>query len=149
LPSVTALATLRSLPPLQEAGRKPFVGFGDPYFSEEQAQAARRARPVPVTTAALPTRSQPLAVRHVAVSPEDGSEGTPRSRLPRLPDTADEIRGIATALNADPSTDVFLGEKANVQTVKTLDLTRYRIVAFATHGLVPGDLDGLTQPALA
>ena len=24
-----------------------------------------------------------------------------------------------------------------------------RIVAFATHGLVPGDLDGLTQPALA
>jgi hypothetical protein len=33
--------------------------------------------------------------------------------------------------------------------VKTLDLTRYRVVAFATHGLVPGDLDGLAQPALA
>ena len=32
---------------------------------------------------------------------------------------------------------------------KTLNLSRYRIVAFATHGLVPGDLDGLTQPALA
>src|SRR5262249_12787039 len=26
---------------------------------------------------------------------------------------------------------------------------RYRIVAFATHGLMPGDLDGLAQPALA
>ena len=33
--------------------------------------------------------------------------------------------------------------------VKALDLARYRIVAFATHGLIPGDVDGLTQPALA
>ena len=33
--------------------------------------------------------------------------------------------------------------------MKTLDLARYRIIAFATHGLVVGDLDGLTQPALA
>ena len=33
--------------------------------------------------------------------------------------------------------------------VETIDLSRFRIVAFATHGLVPGDLDGLTQPALA
>src|SRR4029077_15091139 len=33
--------------------------------------------------------------------------------------------------------------------VETMDLSRFRIVAFATHGLVPGDLDGLTQPALA
>ena len=28
-------------------------------------------------------------------------------------------------------------------------LSRYRIVAFATHGLMPGDLDGLKQPAPA
>jgi CHAT domain-containing protein len=45
--------------------------------------------------------------------------------------------------------DVILGARANEKAVKTLDLTRYRIVAFATHGLVPGDLEGLTQPALA
>ena len=29
------------------------------------------------------------------------------------------------------------------------DLARYRVVAFATHGLIPGDLDGLAEPALA
>src|SRR5207253_7390933 len=29
------------------------------------------------------------------------------------------------------------------------DLARYRVIAFATHGLVPGDLTGLTEPALA
>ena len=30
-----------------------------------------------------------------------------------------------------------------------MSLSDYRVIAFATHGLVPGDLNGLTQPALA
>ena len=33
-----------------------------------------------------------------------------------------------------------LGKAANEYKVKTTDLSRYRIVAFATHGLLPGDL---------
>jgi CHAT domain-containing protein len=69
-------------------------------------------------------------------------------QLPRLPDTADEISSIATALKADVS-DVFLGIRANEQVVKSMNLADRRIIVFATHGLVPGDLDGLTQPALA
>ena len=36
LPSVASLRTLRGLPP-GDATRKAFVGFGDPYFSQEQA----------------------------------------------------------------------------------------------------------------
>jgi CHAT domain-containing protein len=69
--------------------------------------------------------------------------------LPPLPETAEEIRSIAVAMNADLTRDVFLGERANEQVVRTLDLSGYRVIVFATHGLVPGDLDGLTQPALA
>src|SRR4029077_18047026 len=30
-----------------------------------------------------------------------------------------------------------------------MDLSKVKVLAFATHGLVPGELDGLTQPALA
>jgi CHAT domain-containing protein len=71
------------------------------------------------------------------------------AKLPRLPETADEIRSLAGAMNADPARDVFLGARANEKTVKTQDLTSYRVVVFSTHGLVSGDLDGLTQPALA
>ena len=56
---------------------------------------------------------------------------------------------MARALGADPVKSLYLGKDANERNVETLDLTRYRIVAFATHGLIPGDLDGLTQPALA
>jgi CHAT domain-containing protein len=53
------------------------------------------------------------------------------------------------ALQADPTKVLYLGKKANEQEVKQTDLSHFRIVAFATHGLVPGDLNGLTQPALA
>jgi CHAT domain-containing protein len=69
--------------------------------------------------------------------------------LPRLPDTAAELRSIARELGSDPAKVVFLGKEANEAAIKTIDLSRYRTIAFATHGLVPGDLDGLTQPALA
>jgi CHAT domain-containing protein len=69
--------------------------------------------------------------------------------LPRLPETADEVRSIALALKADPAADVFLGAQATENQVRTMNLVDRRVVMFATHGLVPGDLDGLTQPALA
>ena len=52
-------------------------------------------------------------------------------------------------MDVDPNKALYLGKAANEQNVETINLTRFRIVAFATHGLVPGDLDGLTQPALA
>ena len=71
------------------------------------------------------------------------------AQLARLPETADEIREIAQALKADSASDVFLGVAANEKNVKTMDLSNRRVIAFATHGLVPGDLNGLEQPALA
>jgi CHAT domain-containing protein len=56
---------------------------------------------------------------------------------------------MAQALSVDSIKVLNLGRDANERKVKGTDLSRYRIVAFATHGLVPGDLNGLTQPALA
>jgi CHAT domain-containing protein len=44
---------------------------------------------------------------------------------------------------------LHLGKDANEATVKNTDLSHYKIIIFATHGLVPGELDGLHQPALA
>ncbi len=45
--------------------------------------------------------------------------------------------------------DVFLGSEASEQNVRTKDLSPYKVISFATHGLIPGDLNGLNQPALA
>jgi CHAT domain-containing protein len=144
LPSVTALVTLRALAP-GDPTRRPFVGFGDPYFSVEQAQRAARQREL-VAGASLSPRGRPITLRNLRIERRDSSQ---LASLPRLPETAGEIQRIAQALQADPVRDVYLGERANEHMLKTLDLSVYRVLAFATHGLVPGDLDGLTQPALA
>ena len=53
------------------------------------------------------------------------------------------------ALDADLTQDVFTGKEANEGRIKTMDLSNRKVIVFATHGLVPGDLNGLTQPALA
>jgi len=71
------------------------------------------------------------------------------AQLPRLADTATEVRSMARALGSDLAQNLFLEAKASEDAVKAVDLTKYRVVTFATHGLVPGDLDGLVQPALA
>lgn len=66
-----------------------------------------------------------------------------------LPDTRDEILALAKVLNADPERDVFLGRQASREMVKLQDLSKTRIIAFATHGLLPGEFPGVDQPALA
>ena len=71
------------------------------------------------------------------------------AQLPRLPDTRDEILDVAKAMNADAKQDVFLGERATVKLVKSMALDNRKVIHFATHGLIPGELDGLTEPALA
>ncbi len=153
MPSVASLVTLRGLP-AGDPKRRPFIGFGDPYFSEQQAQeAAKPAVPSQGEAVAsrglslLQTRGLRLRLRN---SPGlEGVDSADLSRLPRLPDTAEEVRSIALAMEADLTKDVFLGARANEGLVKTLDLSGRRVIVFATHGLVPGDLNGLTQPALA
>src|SRR5207237_696344 len=68
-------------------------------------------------------------------------------KLPRLPETADELRAIATQLKA-PAASVRLGAAATERAVQEADLARYRNLAFATHGLMAGDFKGLAEPAL-
>jgi CHAT domain-containing protein len=79
----------------------------------------------------------------------EGVDSAELAMLPRLPDTADELKSIALALQADPSKVLYLGKDANEKAAKTMDLSGFKVLAFATHGLVPGELNGLTQPALA
>ncbi|MGE5538134.1 MAG: CHAT domain-containing protein [Gemmatimonas sp.] len=145
VPSAAAFTTLRKLPPSRHT-RETMIGFGDPLFSREQATEAARSAPAQVAQATA-TRGVPLQRRNAPKTA--GVDGAELALLPRLPDTSEELRSIALALQADPSKVLLLGKEANTRNVKTADLTKYKIVAFATHGLVPGELEGLTQPALA
>lgn len=139
LPSVTSLASLRKLPPGDPA-RQAFIGFGDPLFSASQASTANGQTLALRSARAIRLRNSPQTLQ---------AESAGLAQLPRLPDTSQEIREIARVLEADLERDVFLQARATVKAVQETDLTRRRVVMFSTHGLVPGDLDGLTQPALA
>ena len=153
VPSAAAFLTLRSLP-AKSPSRENFIGFGDPYFSADQAALAE-GEAVQVAGVADSgaeddfdlTRGRPLRLR--AAPRTENVDKAELAMLPRLPDTRQELVAIARALDADPAKSLFLGRDASEKVVESLDLTRYRVVAFATHGLIPGDLDGLTQPALA
>ena len=154
LPAVASLSTLRALP-APKGTRQMFIGFGDPWFSPaeekearaEQASDALQTRGVRKAPKGLQTRGIPLHRRSAPKT--EGVDSAELAQLPRLPDTAEEVKSIALALHADLASDVFLGAAANEKTVETADLANRRIIVFATHGLVPGDLNGLTQPALA
>ncbi|WP_342712880.1 CHAT domain-containing protein [Bradyrhizobium sp. B124] len=67
--------------------------------------------------------------------------------LAPLPETADEIRSVATLLQAS-KTAVLLGPGATEEHFRSKDLGKYDIIHFATHGLLRDDLPGLNEAAL-
>ena len=75
------------------------------------------------------------------------------SKLPQLPETRDEVVKISKSLLDADSSDLFLGSEATRESVLKSNLEgtliKKRVVVFATHGLRPGDLPGLSEPALA
>ena len=151
LPSVTSLTTLRATP-LAKANRKPFIGFGDPYFSKkEEAQAIAEQGAMMAAQIAggglVDMRKAPVKLRSAPKT--ENVNNADLALLPRLPDTAEEVKDVALALKADAGKDVYLGPQANEQIVRTTKLDDRRVIMFATHGLIPGDLDGLNEPALA
>ena len=141
IPSVTALTALRALP-AGNPNRKNFIGFGDPYFSSEQEKTAQKQAKV----SQLATRGIPLHLRSAPKT--SGVSSAELALLPRLPDTSLELEEIGKAIGAGDG-DIFLHKQASVKQVMSTDLSNRKVVMFATHGLVPGELNGLTQPALA
>jgi CHAT domain-containing protein len=131
LPSVVALEQFRQVAGTSQA-RLPFIGFGDPVFSE-QAGALRGGGGGGVDRV---VRNCQLDARALG-------------QLPQLPETAAELRALARTLGARQEQAVVLGRQATVPAVQASNLRNYRIIAFATHALLPGELDCLAEPALA
>ncbi|MBB5984250.1 CHAT domain-containing tetratricopeptide repeat protein [Sphingobium lignivorans] len=67
--------------------------------------------------------------------------------LADLPEARRELAALAQALGAQ-APQIFTGAAATKARLRALDVPPDAILAFATHGLVAGDLDGLAEPAL-
>jgi CHAT domain-containing protein len=121
------------------------IAWGDPKFSG--ATVAPGAGPA--TRHVLMTRAAPgMDLDRDAVA-----SALKYADIPELPETRDELLSIAQALGADAHADLHLGAQATkasvLQSNARGELLRKKVLAFATHGLMAGDLPRLTQPALA
>ncbi len=139
LPSVASLAALREAAAVQ-APQSSMVAFADPIFNKSAADSSdHRGRGPP------PTR--PSLTRVYKGKQVDLNE---LRRLQQLPGTRREVDAISKTM-AGP-VQVLLGTQATEAAVKRTALDRFRIVYFATHGLMAGDLKSLerqkAEPAL-
>ncbi|WP_226779245.1 CHAT domain-containing protein [Oceaniglobus trochenteri] len=124
LPSVEALAALRARPAPAGEGRLSFLGFGDPSLGGAIAAPAE-----------------------VTFYREGGAGVEDIRALASLPGTRRELRALARTLRAPPET-LHLGLEATETAVRAAPLAQTDVIAFATHGLLSGDLRGLGEPAL-
>jgi CHAT domain-containing protein len=157
LPSVSSLPALRQVAKASTAP-KPFAGFGNPILvgdgrDPQEAERARLARlyqscrQTEMKTSQLTDRSVRAVV---ALSGESADVEQLRHQMP-LPETAQELCAVAASFSPDPG-DVFLGDQATESTVKSLSdsgrLAQYRMLHFATHGALAGQVHGSIQPGL-
>jgi CHAT domain-containing protein len=110
------------------AAAKPFIGIGDPAIGKLRAEAAKRSVADPDALGIYATMAEALA------------------QAPALPETEEELRGLDTILGGSDA-DLLLGARATKQMVLSTDLSQYRVIAFATHGLLADDLKGWAGPA--
>ena len=135
LPAVSSLKALRVFQRKSDA-TDPFRGFGSPTL------AGRGGAPASPAEVQVASRSASAFFRGRYADVDVVR------RLEPLPATADELRRMASALGTDPRKAVSIGAAATETAVKAADLSHTAIIAFATHGLVTGELTGLAEPAL-
>lgn len=122
--AINMLPSLQAIEPLSRsvgdsAEHRPFLGIGNPDFGAGLKVASLRGL--------SPVR--PLAI-------------------PMLPETQTEITRIAKIIGAEPTEDLLVGARASETVIRGMALDRYRILTFATHGILAGEFRGVSEPAL-
>jgi CHAT domain-containing protein/tetratricopeptide (TPR) repeat protein len=175
--AITVLPAVSSLKALRRVGRpsaapRPMVGFGNPLLTgytarpdddpkakelaKEHADWAKQARG---KQRCPETRPQRVAGRHSSKgsgAARVATRGGPvnladiKGQVP-LPETRDELCAVAEGVKAEPR-DIHLGALATEREVRRLsangELAKYRMVHFATHGTLAGELTGTHEPGL-
>ena len=143
LPSVSSIQAFRQFAKTQQA-KGAFVGFGDPVLGTQSdlTRGVRAKLDVAGVFRNVGAATGAGAAGRADIADVDFIRGTPS-----LPETAGELRNMARILKAEAST-VWLQEQATETRVKTMDLSRYRTLAFATHGALAGQVSGAGEPGL-
>jgi len=169
-PSLLSFYDKRSTVPTQQATRM-FLGFGNPTLGPAAAPTknvrlvntavnapattpVQNARP---TNTAAQANAQTAVAKPVAKLPAFAAvtcrDGGPIPRniltdMPSLPDTQTELQTVSNFLKGSGATEFFVGAQATEARLRSIRLSDYRVLYFATHGLLPGELRCQSEPAL-
>ena len=162
LPTVSTIKTLRQNAEPSRAG-EPFFGIGDPVLAGDCGKVLVPAfcpeSTAAVQVAALTPRSAQGTTREargaIAYFRNGQADLAQLRQLCPLPDTAHELRCVAKSLGAQER-HIILGKDATEARIKALSangtLLRYRVLHFATHGLLAGEAEMMmlarAEPAL-
>jgi CHAT domain-containing protein/tetratricopeptide (TPR) repeat protein len=141
LPSVGSIRALREFAKAGR-GREPFAGFGDPRLDDGPG-ASRGGAGAP----SLATLFRGVGPGQALAGDLGLADVRAIRKAPSLPESALELRAMAKTLHAGESS-LWLRERATERAVKSLELSRYRVIAFATHGVMAGELSGVAEPGL-
>jgi CHAT domain-containing protein len=156
LPAVTSLQALRQRAKTSQAA-KPYIAFGNPLLDGPDMQYAVRAE-LARSRQHCPKAPLPRTARLASLGMNAPNErrgdlmdvAEIREQVP-LPETADELCAVARSLGV-PASDIWLGARASEAEVKKLsdsgELSAYRILHFATHGALSGELKPGSEPGL-
>jgi CHAT domain-containing protein len=161
LPAVSSLKALRELAKESHAD-EPYVGFGDPLLDgdptkyPDDAERAKLAREKRCDRTLRQRVASLFGLRGGTRAMTRSNGGVAdvadiRSWAP-LPETADELCDVAHDLSVDPKTHLYLGAAATEAKIRELSesgaLVKYKIVHFATHGAVAGEVSHTWEPGL-
>jgi len=130
VPSPRAFLALHAAARSRAAAPRPFLGLGDPVVTGDDS--AGRAALENLATSCREAAPMPAALLR-ALAP--------------LHDTAGELRTAARALGGDEGS-ILLAAAATESGLRAQPLDQYRVLYFATHGLLPGELHCQAEPGL-
>lgn len=126
-PNISTFFAQRAALP-ESAASKPFLGIGDPVLSGSENGPKGGA-----------------GVDSVFVRGTLDVDAL--YKLPPLPETADELSALARTFGTGEN-DILLGPQATETDLRKRRLADYKVVAFATHGILAGEIGGNAEPGL-
>ena len=141
LPDVGSLHMLRAVLPSEDnAGSNNFLGIGDPSLKEGAKTIALQSKENLATRGAT-------TLRTIIGESRSAVDADVIGEMIELPDSADELRNISQLLKGSKQ-DIYLRNKATQSIITDLEMSKFKVVQFATHGLMAGEFQGLFEPAL-
>lgn len=133
-PSVYSYVALNYDDTLQFNRGNSFIGFGDPIIKDKKIADSDSFEDIlELEFSKVFTRGGNVDLKYLKMFPE-------------LPETAVELQKISKKF--DKNSKIFLKDDFNEEVINKINFNDYKVVSFASHALVVGEIDGLSEPSI-